>query len=341
MAAPSPVDRFLAPVKEAKKKLSEVESPSSLSSLQRTNLRSDLFRWEALTRLYSDNSKEGEPFERLRGQVKEFEDILGKWIDKRLRTEFAEKVKAPEPVIARFRKKAGEYDETFFDFLQKNGWSPEAKEDRLTDTEKQLKESRWLGYSEDRSQLLHRMAEEAREIHRALKKEEYDFGKLELGIHELRRDIRWFSIYAGALQGMLLLKDGECPYPEYAWLSQSKYAKGPFSQLDGPERAIQPCYLTRCLFLEISRQVDLLGKIKDYGEAQGNLRKGLQKAMDLKKEEAKKQAKALAQQHPVYQELREVFPNEKSLKQMAQELAQSLLKGELLIHWADELEACR
>jgi hypothetical protein len=98
---------------------------------------------------------------------------------------------------------------------------------------------------------------------------QYDLSHLEegKGLHELRRELRWFLIKARVLNGMVTFKQGEqCPIAHYGKLGTMPIASSKYSQLVPPSLEITPCSISRCLFLGLVDMTEELGSAKDAAE---------------------------------------------------------------------------
>ena len=113
-----------------------------------------------------------------------------------------------------------------------------------------------------------------RELQRVLKNVRdgrFDFNKLEDGIHEFRRRLRWFPMLIDSLDGLILVHDdapGACPVPALEALAGSAAAKHRYANPALRFPASHPCTISRCLLWQVSKTVRDIGRIKD--EAQGD-----------------------------------------------------------------------
>ena len=98
----------------------------------------------------------------------------------------------------------------------------------------------------------------------------FDFNKLEDGIHEYRRRLRWVPIDIDALDGLILVRDdsaGKCPVSTLETLSATPIAKHRMSNPALRFPSARGCTISRCLLWQVVKTVNDLGEIKD--EAQG------------------------------------------------------------------------
>ncbi len=257
-------ERFLKPIG----KLSPVFKGSegeTLSRLIQSDLRFEVFKLEALFRIYEkmygdlERNKRGAAAEKLRKEIKKFEDRLGqfsdsqklvKWMESRVGSETDQEVlKEFENHQARSRK---DLAEIIRDWKSKGRIESLANDiDYLIDYE----------YLEERQYLLIQLSENLKKVH----KKKYDLSKLEGpdGIHELRRDLRWFAITATALNGMVTLSKKGCPNRAFKNIQESdldlKYSKLPRTQ----EKA---CPIAECAYFALLKVIKELGELKDLGQ---------------------------------------------------------------------------
>jgi len=99
----------------------------------------------------------------------------------------------------------------------------------------------------------------------------YNFNQLEDGIHEFRRQLRWFPMMIDSLDGQILLRDdppGACPVPALESLKGTRAAAHRYSNPSLSFPATHPCTISRCLLWPVVKTVDDIGRLKD--EAEGN-----------------------------------------------------------------------
>jgi hypothetical protein len=100
----------------------------------------------------------------------------------------------------------------------------------------------------------------------------YDFTKLDGGIHEFRRQLRWFPLTIDSLDGLVLVRDdppGHCPVPALEALAGSAAARNKYANPSLRYPAPHACTVSRCLLWQVAKTVRDLGRLKD--EAEGTL----------------------------------------------------------------------
>ncbi len=144
----------------------------------------------------------------------------------------------------------------------------------------------WLNASEDRTYVIKQLRKHLKNLDNT----EFNFKLLEdtpeeKGLHEFRREVRWFSFQVGVLNGtvnfydtFLENKTPDCPSADLAQLTDpQKYpelAKSPYSKLPmSPFPDEDLCGISRCLFYKMTQIVSDIGEIKDIVE-KGNFQQG-------------------------------------------------------------------
>ena len=118
------------------------------------------------------------------------------------------------------------------------------------------------------------MLSQLRDQLKGVKDTEFDLSVLEEGngLHELRREIRWFLIEARVLNGLVGFRAASagCPVPSLADLVNQPIADSKYSQLPGSPTETAPCLVSRCIYLALADAVEEIGKLKDEAEALNN-----------------------------------------------------------------------
>ena len=118
-----------------------------------------------------------------------------------------------------------------------------------------------------------------------------EFDNMELQVHELRRKLRWVSIYAQSLQGIIVLKNERhterSRSAKYTWEKQfitPTEKTSPFNKLPVAKKLTDYIYFNQKAFYALSNIINNLGKIKDKGLSLELLQKSFRKTMPLTKE---------------------------------------------------------
>lgn len=330
-----PRERFMGPLKKLESVLSRDLSDEAMVKACLKEGRGIAYGLEGLSRLYANYPGAKQTFEKLIETFKTFEDTLSNYDYELSRAVESKKLGAPASVIDHYKKKAADELEKVIAFLTDEEWIHKKNRGAIDKAREEITSVDWQPYARDRAYVLGQIAAHAEKIHRDLIKGGYDLTLLEEGIHELRRDIRWITIYSKGLNGLVLLGAQNCPVTEYQALSGDA-----FTNLDGPEKSTSSCRLTPCLYFAVSRQIKVLGQVKDVGQRHEFLKKGLEKQEGLSPEVAETQAWSLARKSEDYKSLRKQFPDLTELIPMAQRLAEEMRRTRLLPRLASELETC-
>lgn len=127
----------------------------------------------------------------------------------------------------------------------------------------------------------------------------YRFTELETQVHEMRRQLRWLSIYPKALQGVIQLTESS-----FADTALQKYLtpdiiNSPFNQM--PEAGSNHFFLMleKNYFLALSWMIAALGKLKDKGLRIVLITEAIQQTENLDHDAAlRKTYEILGQSHP-------------------------------------------
>ncbi|HEY6063987.1 MAG TPA: hypothetical protein VIV35_10285, partial [Chitinophagaceae bacterium] len=150
------------------------------------------------------------------------------------------------------------------------------------------------------------------------------FHDVEKDVHELRRELRWLSIYPQALRGLIQMKPN-ADSPDYL----KKYLtpeiiNSPFNKMPEPGDCKDLIYVNANYFYALSWLIAELGKLKDNGLRIVILKEALQSIDKLSDEAAEKTAFALCGEGQVptddilkrAKEISEQFFNEKIPEQL-------------------------
>jgi hypothetical protein len=226
--------------------------------------RQYLFYLEALTLIYKDihNRKR---FEKMRAAFKSLEDQLGKidYFDSFIK-EFSAQKDFPVPLLENLKQHYTEELNLLYKLLKKDGWLGDDAS-MLKWINKKLETAGWLKALKDRKEI-------AKVIIREIKKitDEYASGKLnfktiENGVHEFRRRLRWISIYAQALDGLIQLAMEENTDPQLAIYLTKETLESPFNKLPENKTGLAPIIIRSTNFYALSWLIAESGRLKDEG----------------------------------------------------------------------------
>ena len=214
------------------------------------------FNLQALGRTFSAINPE---FSQIRFDFKKIEDGLGqidKWNSQGL------------------EKKVKEAKKAFAIVLREEKWH--GSKGKMAGLRNRIKElAQTVEHPEQK--IMDRLAGSLREIFNT----EYDFAGLETdtGLHEYKREIRWFMIEARMLDGMVSFRPDQksCPNVKIFELFKTKknqsledidellkpIQSSKYSQLASAKPGLFTCKISACLFYALSDTVEKIGSIKD------------------------------------------------------------------------------
>ena len=174
--------------------------------LYTNDVRTPLFMLEALSRLYAKihNKKK---FTKLKEYFKLLEDGMGAvdYYDNYAKI-FLTHASVPVHIREYMQAQAREKIQHINDVLVSNGWIGEIPV-RIKKMKQKLQEADWLEAKDEAKAIKRFYENEIEEIKLFIKNTGAKFTEMETQVHELRRDLRWLSIYPQALQGMIQLTD--------------------------------------------------------------------------------------------------------------------------------------
>lgn len=262
--AARPLGRILRWVSELDDALRSIDlelEPVTVAAM-RLDIRRYFFMLEGILRLYRE--RYGEAAVEAHDLVKEAEDSLGRIDYTRTMVETGKTADTKKRVRAYLVEAAEKAEKKVRKYLRANwivadnGEVPGVR--RLLDL---VCAWPWDDVEADRRYLCGEIARELRKID----EDELDMEELEDGVHELRRDVRWFPIYLTALDGFARLDDASNPVPAYAPMLQSPAATSPYAKLASHDAEPRPVAVSRALYVANTAYIAELGELKDEGQA--------------------------------------------------------------------------
>jgi hypothetical protein len=306
--------------------LSKLEDLLSKASSQKSpalwlfqnDLRTPMFMLEGLSKLYVDLHNE-KIFSKLQKNFKQAEDALG-LIDyyAAFQKEFADNDQVPAAVKTYFEIKVKESAEAFDKILKEKGWLNGARFKKIN---KKLADVDWLK-EETETTALHRFYKnEISKINSFIKETTFNFDNIEEDVHELRRKLRWLSIYPHALQGAIKLEETE---PAEKFLQKyltEDVTSSPFNKLPVAKGQTHFLVLEKNHFFALSWMIAKLGKIKDEGLKVAALQEALTDTGLIDD---------LTDTKPTYKILGTDYPQIEDLLKRAGEISQQFFKEKIL-----------
>ncbi len=255
--------------------------------------RTHLFMLEALTRLYLKDT-DNKSIEKWFRRFKRLEDSLGvlDYYDVFI-SEFKKNSHIPKNVIAFCERKRDEEKEALNDRLRQKDWLGS----RLGDFEFAKMP---VEYDQNHIAFLkHVLKNYVVHIGQFVEGTSGNLTELDGQVHELRRKVRWLSMYAMALNGLIQLKKADKPYAwEKEFLTKEVMAN-PYNKVAAPPKGLPIIYYNSAVFYALSKLISDLAIIKDNGLRLELLSRAIRKTKGLKKEKATQEAlKMLGKKHP-------------------------------------------
>ena len=273
--------RFLHFLSKAEKILDEAnasENPARLVYEQ--DLRTALFMLEGLCRIYKKVYPH-QKIKKLEKKFKHFEDLLGglNFYDEFYKL-FQDNEKIPALVTSYTAEKAEEKLNEVNKFLIEKKWIGKKKK-QLKKIYKILDKVEWFDETGDARAVALIYENEIRKVIKKFKRREEPFIDIEQDVHELRRQLRWLSIYPQALCGLVqLTAENDCPEYLKKYLTP-EIVHSKFNVMPAGDALNHQIFLNRNYFYALSWMIAELGKLKDSGLELILLKEGLKKVFKV------------------------------------------------------------
>jgi hypothetical protein len=228
------------------------------------NARTPLFMLEALSKLYGDihNKKR---FDKLKEHFKLLEDAIGAIdyydaIAKNLSSNKNIPLKIKQYLQAQTREKIQHLN----DMLGEKKWV-DSNNERIQKIRQKISDADWLPEEKEIAAIHGFYKKEIVEIIDFTHSTTYHFDNMEEDVHELRRKLRWLSIYGQALQGCIQLSDSKVKDKHLSKYLTEEILISPFNKMPDAGDNTHFLLLEKKRFLALSWMIDALGKLKDNG----------------------------------------------------------------------------
>jgi hypothetical protein len=257
------IQRFTIQIEKLQEILSRSKNQRSKGLYFYKNKGRDiLFQLEGLCRVYRQTTDK-KFFDRWYKDFKSLEDALGSMDHNE--TMFKEFSLYPA-----FKKSAQDVFNTRFDetcaFLSeqlvKQGWVNGTK---LTAFKQELQEVKWKDDEHDTIGFANVLCEEMDKLVSKYRHGELDPWRLEEGMHEFRRRLRWPSIYSQAANGLIQLRPVSFIPDDFKNYCTPGVVNSPFNVLVKPPKGIKILYIQANYFYALSWLIGELSKWKDIG----------------------------------------------------------------------------
>lgn len=282
------------------------------------DLRTPMFMLESLSKMYAQFHNKAF-FTELNERFKEIEDVLG-GIDyyAAFFREFQNEEKIPNPVKAYLEVKTREKILIFNEILLKKGWNNGKAINKINEG---LKIAKWQNQEEEIANIEKYYYKQVKKINEFVGETSFKFVNIEAEVHELRRKLRWLSIYPQAFRGAIQLHEVRADSERLSRYLTSEIILSPFNQIPESKFTKHHLYLEKNQFLALSWMIAELGKLKDKGLKITCLKSAFQEIQLLKDEDSLNET---------YRILGDDYPRMESLLQQAGDVAKDFFKEKII-----------
>ena len=233
-------------------------------TLYQIGARTPLFMLESLARIYR-NIHNKKLFSKLYEDFKLAEDFLGA-IDyyDALHKEFKANKKFPKSLLQHFEKGRDTSAYVMKKMLKGEKWLSK-KQKKINKINNKLKSAEWLNASEETPAIASFMISEIQAIKNDLQSGKLAFNDIEKGVHELRRKLRWLSIYPASLDGLIQLEKQKSIPSSLKKYIIPEIVNSPFNKMPAQKRGLKPIKINANNFYALSWMIAELGQLKDQG----------------------------------------------------------------------------
>jgi hypothetical protein len=243
------------------------------------DLRTTMFMLEATSRI-CEKVYDEPCFTKMKEQYKAVEDALGA-LDfyAAFFKELEPKNTIPNTIKQYLAEKAAEKAMVLNQLLEKEGW---LNGKRLEKMEQQLKSIDWRKEDKELKKIAEFYAKDVEKITEFAYSTKFTFAHIE-EVHEVRRRIRWLSIYGQALAGVFQFNATETPPTDALspYLTDA-VKKSPFNIMPTTLAVATPILLNKNYFFSLSWMIAELSRYKDSGLGVEVLKEALQNTAFLK-----------------------------------------------------------
>lgn len=229
--------------------------------LFQNDVRTLFFMLEGLTRIH-DRAFDEKLFSKWHKNFKKLEDVFGEidyynW----LQNDFKTNKKIEEDVVLFFAERSKKVLEKNDNRLLKKAWF----ENKLNGFTSKLSEYTVEYNKEYLNELKTVIQDEIEVLNIFTLKIDCSFTKFEEEVHEFRRKLRWISIYAQALSGLIQLKKSTKKARTQIDYFTKEIIQSPFNKLPSKPKSTAILEFDHDSFFALSWMINELGKCKDKG----------------------------------------------------------------------------
>lgn len=283
-------DFFLTQLQSLLDKAARQKNPALW--LYQNNARTPLFMLEGLAKLYAGihNRKK---FSKIKAHFKLLEDALGQ-IDyyDAFAKEFASNKKIPNVIVGYLQAQTREKVQSLNEVLTEKDWIGSTKS-RTEKIRKKLAKAEWLDEKEETESMHRFYITSINSILEFANQNDFHFENVEKDVHELRRMIRWLSIYPQALKGCIQLSNSKKSPAFISKYLTKDITNSPFNKMPDAGDLKYFLLLDKNRFYALSWMISELGKLKDTGLRLEVVTEALLQGTAAKEKETLSKAKTL------------------------------------------------
>ncbi|MEQ1553560.1 MAG: hypothetical protein ABL929_05240 [Ferruginibacter sp.] len=232
--------------------------------LYENDCRTKVFMLQGLCKLYAGMHNE-KRFLKLKERFKQLEDLLGAidYYDSYLKPFIKEK-KLPATAIKFITAKKNEKIAALNTLLLKRKWINHSPL-RTKKIRKQLLKMSWQTPEKEAELIQVFYKKSIESINTFYTQTGDNFTDIETQLHELRRKLRWLSIYPQALLGCIQLTNSKIKDPKVAKYLIPEIVNSAFNKMPPKKNVEEIIIIEKNYFLALSYTIAALGKLKDNG----------------------------------------------------------------------------
>jgi hypothetical protein len=233
-------------------------------ALYQEDLRTPLFMLEGLSRLYKKIA-DGKKLKKLNELFKDLEDHLGA-IDyyDGFHKEFLEKKTIPQEITEYIEDQRTQKADDLNDELKKKRWIGKRR-NGVSKIITELDKMDWFDEKNDMLAVQKVYRKDIKKVIKKYKRKNLHFDNIEEDVHELRRELRWLSIYPQALCGLMQVKENAEPPAFLKKYLTPEIVHSLFNVMPDGGALQYHIMLNDHYFYALSWIIAELGKLKDSG----------------------------------------------------------------------------
>jgi hypothetical protein len=258
---------------------------------------------EGLSKMYLD-LHDKKKFSALKEQFKLLEDGLGS-IDyyDAFSKEFASNKNIPAEILKYLQAQTREKIQSLNELLIEKNWLT-LEDNRISKIQSKLDKADFLKDKKEIAEINKFYGKAIYEIVEFVQAQKFHFDNVEADVHELRRKLRWLSIYPQALRGCIQLTNSKNTPTHLNKYLTKEITTSPFNKMPDVGDNKHFLLLEQNYFFALSWMIAELGKIKDNGLRIIAIKEALMQTSALKEPAALKNTyQILGANHPTLTEL--------------------------------------